>query len=78
MTTAWAWLMRGQVAAAIRANAAGTLLGAMAVIGVPWLLVSAARGRWLPGSPNAAVAAAIAAIVTLVAILQWGWRLLGG
>ena len=78
MTTAWAWLMRGQVAAATRANAAGTLLGVMAVIGVPWLLVSAARGRWLPGSPNAVVWAAIAATVTLVAIIQWGWRLLGG
>ena len=78
MTTAWAWLTRGQVAAATRANLAGTLLAAMAVIGVPWLLVSAACGRWLPGSPSAVAAAAIAATVTLVAIVQWGWRLLGG
>ena len=78
MTTSWAWLMRGQVAAAIRTNAAGTLLGAMAVVGVPWLLGSAARGRWLPGSPNVVAVAAFAATVTLVAMIQWGWRLLSG
>lgn len=78
MTTLWAWLMRGHVAAALRANAAGTLLCAMAMVGVPWLLFSAAGGRWLPGTPNAVAAAAIAATATLTAILQWGWRLLGG
>ena len=50
----------------------------MAVIGVPWLLVSAARGRWLPGTPNSVAAAALAATVTLVAMIQWGWRLLSG
>jgi hypothetical protein len=78
MTTAWAWLMRGQVAAALRSNAAGALLGMLALAGVPWLLVSAARGRWLPCTPGPVAAAWMAVALVLIALIQWGWRLLGG
>ena len=67
-----------ELAAAFRANAAGALLGAMAAASVPWLLISAARGRWLPGTPGLIAMSAMAVAVTLIALVQWGWRLLGG
>ena len=74
MTTAWVWLVRGQVAEASRANAGGGLLAAAAMIGVPWLLLSALRGRWLGWTPNSTALAWAAAAVAAVTLLQWGWR----
>jgi hypothetical protein len=76
MTTSWAHLVRGQVGGAFRANVGGALLGLLAVIGVPWLLVSAARGRWLGWVPDADVGAWIAAAVTLVTLADWAVRML--
>ena len=78
MTTSWAWLMRGHVVAALRSNASGALLGMLALAGVPWLLVSAARGRWLPGTPGPEVTAGMAVALVAIALIQWGWRLLAG
>ncbi len=78
MTTAWAWLMRGCVDSALRSNASGTLLGLLALAGVPWLLVSAARGRWLPCTPTPVAAAGIAVALVLIALVQWSWRLWSG
>ncbi len=78
MTTSWAWLMRGEVRAALRANASGTLLGMLALVGVPWLLASAGRGRWLPGTPGPALTAVAAVALVVIALVQWGWRLLAG
>jgi hypothetical protein len=78
MTTAWAWLVRGEVRAALRANASGALMAMLALVGVPWLLASAARGRWLPGTPGPALAAAGAVALVVIALVQWGWRLLAG
>lgn len=47
MTTSFALLMHGEIAASLRANAVGTLL-AVALLGlIPWSMVSAVRGRWL-------------------------------
>ena len=42
MTTSWAWLLRGEIGHALAANAGGTLLAGLSLVGVPWLLVSAA------------------------------------
>jgi hypothetical protein len=76
MTTAWGWLVRGHAADALRANAGGGLLAAAAMIGVPWLLLSALRGRWLAWTPNSTALGWAAAVVLAVALLQWGWRLM--
>jgi hypothetical protein len=47
MTTSFALLMHGDLAASLRANAVGTLL-ALCLLGlIPWSLMSALRGRWL-------------------------------
>jgi hypothetical protein len=47
MTTSFALLMHGDIAASVRANAVGTLLAAFFVALIPWSLVSAVRGRWV-------------------------------
>ena len=76
MTTSWAWLLRGEVGRALAANAGGTLLACLSVVGAAWLLVSALRGRWFGGRPGDWTLAGIAGVVSLVTAGQWIWRLL--
>ncbi|MGA2255067.1 MAG: DUF2752 domain-containing protein [Thermoguttaceae bacterium] len=76
MTTSWAWLLRREIGHALAANAGGTLLAALSLLGAPWLLVSALRGRWFGGRPNQWTIAGIAGIVSLVTAGQWVWRML--
>jgi hypothetical protein len=76
MTTSWAWLLRGEIGRALAANAGGTLLAALSLVGVPWILISTVRGRWLGGWPNQWTVAGIAGVVSLVTAGQWIWRLL--
>ena len=76
MTTAWAHLVRGQVIGALRVNVGGTLLAVVAAIAVPWLLGSAARGRWLGMVPNGTAAACISTTILLVILIDWLVRLL--
>lgn len=45
MTTAFAWMTRGQVSLACRANPAGSLLALACVALIPWLVASALTGR---------------------------------
>jgi hypothetical protein len=75
MTTAWAYLMKGQWQNACRANAGGTLLGVLAATAVPWLLGSAIRGTWLGGPMRDTVIAWIATVVLLVTLIDWAFRL---
>ena len=74
MTTSFAHLMRGQVADALRANAAGLLLALACAALVPWSWLSAFYGRacWIerPGLAALIVLGSISAI----AIVQWGVR----
>ena len=78
MTTAWANLVRGDGIAALKANVAGTLLGIAAAAGSGWLLVSAARGRWLLATPNTFKMAIAASITALISLIEWGIRLASG
>ena len=76
MTTAWAHVVRGQVVGAFRANAGGALLAILALLAIPWLLISAVRGRWLGRTPNAIVLAWILGAVVVVTLIDWGIRML--
>ena len=51
---------------ALRANAGGTLLAMVALVGGPWLLASGIRGRWIGGLPRDSwtIAAAVLILVT--------------
>jgi len=76
MTTAWAYLVRGDAVPALRANVGGTVLAVLAMASVPWLLASAARGRWLPGAPSGTAVAWTAMTIALLTLADWGLRLL--
>jgi hypothetical protein len=75
MTTSWANLVRMRPADAFRANVGGTVLGLATVIAVPWLLLSAAGGRWYGWKPNSKVLASAATLFVVVTLVDWGARL---
>jgi len=78
MTTAWAYVVRGELAAGFRANASGAISGLLALVIVPWWLGCAAAGRWLLWKPGNIAAVTTTVTLVLVALAQWGWRLLVG
>lgn len=78
MTTSWANLVRGNVSDALRANIGGTLLGVLAMAGIPYLTISAARGRWWGFEPSAVIVTWLSAAIVSVTLIQWGLRLAAG
>jgi hypothetical protein len=75
MTTAWAYLVRGDWQNALRTNVGGTLLGLLAAAAVAWLLGSAIRGAWWLVSPRGDVAAWISTVLLAVTLVDWVVRL---
>jgi hypothetical protein len=78
MTTAFAWVMRGHLVEAWRANPAGTLLAPVfGLIVIPWLAVCAwsGRPRWGARSIDGPVIFLVVATVA-VSLLAWSVRLL--
>jgi hypothetical protein len=76
MTTAWAHTVRGQLVRAAEANCGGMLLAVLAILLAPWLLASAARGRWLGSAPSATLALTLMVCVIGVTLADWSVRLL--
>jgi hypothetical protein len=76
MTTAWVCLMHGELTRAFQANAGGVLLAALAAAAVPWLIISAVRGRWLLWNPDGGTVGWTSAAILAVTLVQWGFRLL--
>jgi len=70
-TTAWAHLLRGDLSASAFANLSGMLLGVAAVIGAPWLLITAMLGRWPLVRPTARLVLVLASAWLVVAVLDW-------
>jgi len=77
MTTSWAYLVRGQVGAAIEANVGGALLGLVALASAPWMLASATRGRWLWRKPAELAMIAGTAAIACATLVQWLIRWVG-
>jgi hypothetical protein len=71
MTTAWAHLTRGQIRRAASANLGGAVLGVTAMFAAPWLILSAAVGRWLVARPTEVRLIVYAATVAAVIFLDW-------
>jgi len=81
MTTAWACLVRGRVVGAVQANATGALLGGVCLAALPWLIVTAVRGRWWLISPSVEQLAWLTALFVGMALVEWVvrvWYLSGG
>ena len=75
MTTSWAHLVRGQLAAATEVNAGGTLLGLLAMMTRPWAVISAVRGSYLGGQPSHRALLLVTLVVVVVTLAHWFWRL---
>ncbi|MDZ4658507.1 MAG: DUF2752 domain-containing protein [Bythopirellula sp.] len=73
-TTAWASVLRGEWSAALRANVAGTMLCLVAIVSVPWLLLSASMGRWLIARPTMRVLLVAGSGLVAIAVLDWARR----
>ena len=76
MTTAWSHLVRGQLLGAFSANVGGALLGIATLLLIPWLVVSAACGRYWLGCPSQWAFAAVGGGVLTVTLIAWLIRLL--
>ncbi|GAB6165374.1 DUF2752 domain-containing protein [Thermostilla marina] len=75
MTTAWANLMHGRLAAALRANISGTVLAVLAAVCGVWLAVSAIRGSWWLVEPNDRWTAVISLVMAGCIMAEWLIRL---
>lgn len=73
-TTAWAHALRGDIRQAAAANLGGTLLCAVALVGAPWLLISAIAGRWLLVRPTLPWVLTAGTVWLAVTLLDWLWR----
>lgn len=71
MTTAWARLLDGELLGAVAANAGGVILCITAIAAVPWLLASAAFGRWCYLRPTASLVLPAVAMLALVVVFDW-------
>jgi hypothetical protein len=78
MTTAWAHAVRGELAAAVAANAGGPVLALAAIVAGPWMLASAVGGRPLFGRPSEPLLAAGAVAVAVLIVVDWLRRILAG
>ncbi|MFI4876406.1 MAG: DUF2752 domain-containing protein [Blastopirellula sp. JB062] len=76
MTTSWAYLTKGNVVGSIRSNAAGFLLGLVAIIGAPWLLITAWRGRPPLGYPSEIAALFAVGGIAAVMVAEWLYRVM--
>jgi len=75
-TTAWAHVLRGDMAEALWANLAATLLLLATLVAVPWLLLSACFGHWLWWKPKEWDVLLVGSTLSVVAILDWMRRIL--
>lgn len=75
MTTSMAWLVRGRFDRSWSANPGGVAVGLLAAALIPWLVVSAARGRpWLGRWATDLLMACFVAVVAW-SVLAWFFRM---
>ncbi|NOY29603.1 MAG: DUF2752 domain-containing protein [Planctomycetes bacterium] len=74
-TTAWVHALRGNLARAAAANLGGVLSCVATIVGVPWLLLTAALGRWPMAKPHFRLLLMTATIWLLIVLLDWLRRL---
>ncbi|MBN1854899.1 MAG: DUF2752 domain-containing protein [Pirellulales bacterium] len=75
MTTAWSWLLRGEIKRAANANAGGLLAGILAILLSVWLTMTAIKGRWWLVRPNPRMIFALSLCFSVVTLTDWIYRL---
>ncbi len=76
MTTSWSYLVRGRVLSALASNTGGTLLGVLALLAAPWMVISALRGKWFLGIPSEPLVLSALGAFVVVTLADWLVRLL--
>ena len=76
MTTSWSHLMHAQILQSAHANSGGMLLALTSLILSPWMVASAALGRWWLGPLHPAWLVGGAGLIFMVTSAQWLWRVL--
>lgn len=75
MTTSWAWVMRGRIDRAVKANVGGVVLALLAASAGPWVLLSGVAGRWRVVRPNDWVVLGVCVVTLVVTLVDWVSRL---
>ena len=80
MSTSFALLVRGDVAASLRANWAGTLIAVLWAFTMVWAVASGIRGRplFVPRGRGEMILTISVGVVLLLMLARWGIVLLGG
>jgi hypothetical protein len=78
MTTAFAYVVRGQLGAAFRSNAGGMLLALATMLVAPWAVMSAIVGKFVIRPPGERVLVIAAIVVVTVTLVDWIGRLMAG
>lgn len=78
MTTSWAYVMRGDFAAACAANVGGMILAVLALPISLWTLTCAMAGRMLWVQRFDRIGLAVGVIVVAITLADWARRLLAG
>jgi hypothetical protein len=80
MTTSFALLVRGDVAASLRANWAGTLIAVLWAFTMVWAVASGIRGRplFIPRGRGEMILTISVGVVLLLMLARWGIVLLSG
>lgn len=74
MTTAWSHLTRGNVLAAMRCHATGTILGLATAAGAVWMLLCGSTGRWVLGRPGETTWLLGGAVLGGALVAEWAVR----
>jgi hypothetical protein len=77
MTTALAWLARGELARAWRANPAGCLIGLLIPAVAAWLLACAALGRPVGCRSVGPPLMGLLVVIVFASLVFWFLRMLG-
>ena len=80
MTTSFALLVRGDVAASLRANWAGSLIAVLWALTMVWAIASGITGRplFIPRGKGEMVLTVSVGIVLTLMLARWGVVLIGG
>jgi hypothetical protein len=72
MTTSFAFLIRGDLAHSLRANAAGAALAVFCLLAIPWNVACAAWGNWLLVRSPLRVLSWFLTVFIVLALVRWG------
>ena len=75
MTTSWSHMLRGNVLAALQANAGGALLAVTALVVGPWLVGSGLLGKWLVSRPREWLTLLVGLTIATTTLVQWTLRI---